>query len=275
MGIYLNPGYENFRRTLSADIYVDKTMMIDVINSFIDKGNSYVCMSRPRRFGKTIAGNMLSAYYSKGCDSHELFDSLKISEVANYEEKLNKYNVIKIDLNSEYQNTKDRENLIDIVSEKIKSEMREEFSKINFSDNDTLAECLIKVYEKEEQSFIIIIDEYDVLVREQVSKPLFDKYLRFLNGLFKSDTLRPAISLAYLTGILPIVRDKIQSKLNNFREYTILNAVQLSEYIGFTSEEVKSLCEEYGMDLTNVKAGMMVIIRMVMRYTIQNPWYCA
>ena len=102
MGIYLNPGYENFRRTLAADIYVDKTMMIDVINRFIDKGNNYICMSRPRRFGKTIAGNMLSSYYSKGCDSHVLFDKLKIASVPDYEEKLNQYNVIKIDLNSEY-----------------------------------------------------------------------------------------------------------------------------------------------------------------------------
>ena len=105
MGIYLNPGYENFRRTLAGDIYVDKTMMLEKLNSFIDKGKNYVCISRPRRFGKTIAGEMISAYYSKGCDSHELFDPLKISGTPGYEDKLNKYNVIKIDMNSEYQNT--------------------------------------------------------------------------------------------------------------------------------------------------------------------------
>ena len=73
MGIYLNPGNENFKEILHADIYIDKTMMISVMNQFIEKGNKYVCISRPRRFGKTIAGNMLSAYYSKGCDSRELF----------------------------------------------------------------------------------------------------------------------------------------------------------------------------------------------------------
>ena len=80
MGIYLNPGNENFRRTLAADIYADKTMMLKTPGSFIDKGKNYVCISRPRRFGKTIASEMISAYYSKGCDSHELFDFLKISE---------------------------------------------------------------------------------------------------------------------------------------------------------------------------------------------------
>ena len=254
MSIYLNPGYENFKITLSADIYVDKTMMIDKINRFIDKGNKYICMSRPRRFGKTIAGNMLSAYYSKGCDSHGLFDSLKIASVPDYEEKLNQYNVIKIDLNSEYQNNEDKENLIKILSEDIKAEMREVFPTIEFADDDTLARCILKVYTATRETFIIIIDEYDVLVREQVSDTLFTKYLSFLNGLFKSDTLRPAISLAYLTGILPVVRDKVQSKLNNFREYTILNAVQLAEYVGFTSDEVKTLCEENGVDFDECKS---------------------
>ena len=248
MGIYLNPGNENFKRALAADIYVDKSGMIGEINRFIDKGNNYICMSRPRRFGKTIAGDMLSAYYSKGCDSHELFDGLKIGSLPGYEEKLNQYHVIKIDLNSEYQNTEDRENLIKIMTEDIKSEMRTEFPEIGFAADDTLARCILKVYAAVKQTFIIIIDEYDVLVREQASEGLFSNYLRFLNGLFKSATLRPAISLAYLTGILPVIRDKVQSKLNNFREYTILNAVGLSEYVGFTSREVEALCGEYGID---------------------------
>ena len=88
MGIYLNPKNENFRRALAADIYVDESMLIAQMNRYIDKGNNYICMSRPRRFGKTIAGNMLSAYYSKGCDSRELFAGLKISKADGYGEKL-------------------------------------------------------------------------------------------------------------------------------------------------------------------------------------------
>ena len=254
MGIYLNPGNENFRRILSADIYVDKTMMISVTNSFIDKGNNYICISRPRRFGKTIAGNMLSAYYSKGCDSKEIFDKLKISSQNEYEEKLNKYNVIKIDLNSEYQMTMDKANLIWSITGYIKKELTAGFPDVEIHDEDTLARCILNIYEATGQTFIIIIDEYDVLVREQADKKLFDEYLSFLNGLFKSDTLRPAISLAYLTGILPIVRDKVQSKLNNFEEYTILKAYELSEYIGFTDDEVKSLCLEYDMDYEECKS---------------------
>ena len=108
MGIYLNPKNENFRGFLKSPIYVDKTMMLKTLNDFIDRENKYICISRPRRFGKTIAGEMISAYYSKGCDSHELFSNLKISKDNGYKEKLNKFNVIKIDLNSEYQNTENK-----------------------------------------------------------------------------------------------------------------------------------------------------------------------
>ena len=248
MGIYLNPGNENFRSMLKAPIYVDKTMMIKTLNDFIDRDNKYVCVSRPRRFGKTIASEMIAAYYSKGCDSHELFEKLKISKAEGYKDKLNKYNVIKIDLNSEYQNTEVRRNFLKELKRDIKEELAEQFSDISFAKNDSLAKCIQKVYEKTGQTFIILIDEYDVLVREQVPQVLFDEFLSFLNGLFKSATLRPAISLAYLTGILPIVRDKIQSKLNNFEEYTILDAKELTEFVGFTLDEVKQLCDEWGMD---------------------------
>ncbi|MBR0397274.1 MAG: AAA family ATPase [Eubacterium sp.] len=247
MGIYLNPGYENFRRIVSADIYVDKTMMIKETNRMIDIGNNYICMSRPRRFGKTFASNMLCAYYSKGCDSGELFAPFKISRDPCFEEKLNQYNVIKIDMNSEYQNTKDKEKLIDRLTGKIKRELEKAFPDIAFEEDDTLAECILQVYAEKEQLFVIILDEYDVLVREKVSGQLFQEYLSFLNGLFKSDTVRQAIALAYLTGILPVVRDKIQSKLNNFREYTILNAGPFAEYVGFTGDEVENLCNEHGI----------------------------
>ncbi len=248
MGIYLNPGYENFRRTLAADIYVDKTMMIAETNRFIDKGNNYVCLSRPRRFGKTIASEMLSAYYSKGCDAKEIFSSYKIANDPSFDSKRNQYNVIKLDWNFEYQNLKDRRDLFAIVTEKIIDEMREVFPTVSFKEHDTLADSILKIYAKTGETFVILMDEYDVFIRERVSQELFQEYLSILNALFKSATLRPAISLAYLTGILPVVRDKIQSKLNNFEEYTILDAMELAEYVGFTAEEVQALCKEYHMD---------------------------
>ena len=249
MGIYLNPGNENFRRIVSSDIYVDKSMMIAQTNRFIDKNNTYVCISRPRRFGKTYASNMLCAYYSKGCESGDLFRELKIANASGYTEKLNKYNVIKIDMNNEYQNISDKDRLIRRLNREVTKEIRRAYRDVEFEeDDDTIAQAILRVYAETGETFIFLLDEYDVLVREKVSQKLFDEYLSFLNGLFKSDTLRPAISLAYITGILPVARDKIQSKLNNFWEYTILDAVELAEYVGFTGDEVKEKCREYGID---------------------------
>ena len=248
MGIYLNPGSENYRSMLKASIYVDKTMMLKTLNDFIDRDNKYICVSRPRRFGKTIAQNMIASYYSKGSDSHDLFGKLKISKAEGYEDKINKYNVIKIDLNSEYQNTLNKDRLIQRLTAEIGKEMGRTFPGVEFTEEDSLAQMILRVYSETGQTFIILIDEYDVLVREQAHEALFNEFLSFLNGLFKSDTLRPAISLACLTGILPIVRDKVQSKLNNFEEYTILDSKELTEFVGFVPEEVKALCEEWGMD---------------------------
>ena len=248
MGIYLNPNNENFTRTTKRDIYVDKTMMIRVLNGFMEVDNTYVCVSRPRRFGKTIAGNMLSAYYSKGCDSRALFAPFKISGDKSFESNLNKLNVIQIDMNSEYRNVLDEDKLLDELQDSIRAEFSEQFPDIAFTESDTVGKCILKAYSQKGEKFVIIIDEYDVLVRESVSQQLFDQYLGFLNGLFKSNTLRPAIALAYITGILPVIRDRIQSKLNNFDEYTILDASELAEFIGFTAPEVQALCNQYGVD---------------------------
>ncbi len=254
MGIYLNPKNSNFTDTLKRPIYVDKTMMIAELNRFIDIDNKYICVSRPRRFGKTIAGNMISAYYSKGCDSKELFSRFKISKDDSFEKYLNKFNVIKLDVNSEYRNALDKNNLIIKITRNIQEEMRKQFESITFYDDDSIADCILKVYQATGEQFVIIMDEYDVLVRENVRQELFTQYLDLLNGLFKSDTVRQGIALAYLTGILPIIRDKVQSKLNNFREYTILDAgKQLAEYIGFTSDEVEELCNKYKIDFSECK----------------------
>lgn len=247
MGLYLNPGNEQFRKAVRADIFIDKSMMISKLNHIFDTENNYVCVSRPRRFGKSMAGNMIAAYYSKGCDSRELFKNLKISQDPSYETNLNNTNVIKIDLNAEYKNVKDKSKLIDAFSEEIKSELRVEFPNVNIKEEDTLPTALTRVYGATGAKFVIIIDEYDVLVREREDELLKD-YLDFLSGMFKNTTLSPAIQLAYLTGILPIVRDKIQSKLNLFREYSMVTPYNLTEFIGFTADETKGLCEKYGMD---------------------------
>ena len=252
MGIYLNPNNVLLKQSRKSEIFIDKSMMIAELNKLVDSENKFLCISRPRRFGKSMAGNMIAAYYSKGCDSRELFNDLKIAQDKSFEEYLNKLNVIKIDLNAEYMMVNDKPNLIEIISKKLKAELSGAFG-MQFSETESLPESLIKVYAATSETFVVIIDEYDVLVREKVPQALFDDYLRFLNAMFKNSTLSPAISLAYLTGILPIVRDKIQSKLNLFTEYSMTNPMNLAEFVGFTAEETKGLCEQYGMDYDECK----------------------
>ncbi len=251
MGLYLNPNADAFTQDINTRIYVDKSLVIDELNKLVCTKDDFVCISRPRRFGKSMAGNMISAYYSKGCNTRDVFSQMKLGQVSNYDRYLNKFNVIKLDLNGWYQNAKVEntvDTLIDEINKYLLKDFRKQFPKIDFADKSSIARCIKEVYMETGEKFVIIVDEYDILVRERVPQTLFDKYLSFLNGLFKDTTLRPAIALAYITGIIPVVRDKVRSKLNEFTEYTMIRPRQFAGMIGFTEEDVKELCEKYGMD---------------------------
>ena len=251
MGLYLNPNADAFQMGLNTEIYVDKSLILSELNKLVSSQGNFVCLSRPRRFGKSMAGNMISAYYSKGCDTREVFSQMKLGQEPGFDKYQNKFNVIKLDLNGWYQNAIVENSVVSLIEEINKSllvDFRKQFPEIEFEEKSSLARCIKEVYAEIGEKFVIIIDEYDVLIREQVPQSLFDSYLSFLNGLFKDTAIRPAIALAYITGIIPIVRDKVQSKLNEFTEYTMLNSGRLSGHVGFTREEVEALCEQYGMD---------------------------
>ncbi|MBO5798987.1 MAG: AAA family ATPase [Paludibacteraceae bacterium] len=250
MGLYLNPNADAFMEDKGTRIYVDKSLLIRELNSVVSTKEDFVCLSRPRRFGKSMAGNMISAYYSKGCDTREVFSQMKLGQEPDFDKYLNKFNVIKLDLNELYQKSKTEDlgmDLISFMQKAVTDEFKEQYSDIEFESN-SISSCILQVYKQLGEKFVIIIDEYDVLIREQVPQKLFDSYLSLLNALFKGTTIRPAIALAYITGIIPIVRDKVQSKLNEFAEYTMLDAAQFAPHVGFTAEETKALCEQYGCD---------------------------
>ena len=251
MGLYLNPNADAFMEDKGTRIYVDKSLLIRELNSIVSTKEDFVCLSRPRRFGKSMAGNMISAYYSKGCDTRDVFSQMKLGQEPGFDKYLNKFNVIKLDLNGWYQRAIQRNRkdlLLTDIHETLVDEFKVAFPTLSFCSGETLDQCILKVYAETGEKFVIIIDEYDVLIREQVPQSLFDSYLSFLNGLFKDTAIRPAIALAYITGIIPIVRDKVQSKLNEFTEYTMLDAAQFAPHVGFTAEETKALCEQYGCD---------------------------
>ena len=253
MGIYLNPNNFLFRENLNGDIYVDKSMLIEKLNNLIDKPDKYICVSRPRRFGKTMMTNLITAYYSKGCDSRELFSNLKIAQTPDWDRNLNKFNVIKFDVQEIASFIEDERNLPKEINNSVNSELIKAYPQAGINIDDHLGKALLKVYGATGEQFILIMDEYDVMVREKVSQEAFHNYLKFLNGLFKNSEVRNALHLAYLTGILPIVRDRIQSKLNEFKEYSMINPRNFSGFIGFTEDEVKNVCQSHNMDFEECK----------------------
>ena len=238
MGRFVNPDNSAFQAALNSRIYVDKTGLIACMNEVLDSTDAYICNSRPRRFGKSYAANMLAAYYSKGAESEKMFSDLEIGKSEDFKKHLNKYDVIHIDVQWFLINCEDADNVVPYITRVVLDELREVYPEILRQEVVSLPDALSLVKDKTGQKFIIIIDEWDVLIRdESANKKVQDEYIRFLRGMFKGTEPTKYIQLAYLTGILPIKKEKTQSALNNFREYSMLNAGCLASYIGFTEDE--------------------------------------
>ena len=249
MGIYLNPGNNRFKRNINSEIYVDKTKLIEYTNSVINTSQSYICISRPRRFGKTITANMLSSYYDKSVDSHELFKNYKISKSKSYKEHLNKYNVINLNIQSFLSEVKDKNKVIDYLEHEVIGELSLKYEYIK--GIDVLSKAFNLIYINEQEQFIFIIDEWDAILRENRNdKELQNKYLDFLRNLFKD---KDYVGLVYMTGILPIKKYGTHSALNMFDEYSMIRMRELSSYTGFTEEEVEGLCKKYDMNFDEMK----------------------
>ena len=251
MGLYVNPGNEEFyNASLRSKIYVDKTEMIKFTNSQLFGEHKNICVSRPRRFGKSIAANMLVAYYSRGCDSKELFEKFKIAEDAGFEEHLNKYNVIHLNMQQFLGRTKTIDEMLELLTRKVTRELKREFSDVTYYEED-LVSVIEEIYSQTHSFFIFIIDEWDCIFRVKGNDTDAQKiYLNFLRNLLKN---QPYCVLAYMTGILPIKKYGEHSALNMFDEYSMTNQRELAEFTGFTEQEVQELCPAYDMPYEKMK----------------------
>lgn len=251
MGIYLNPGNTLFQQAVNTPTYVDKSMLIEYANTMLNTEHKELCVSRPRRFGKSMAANMLVAYYSRGCDSRELFKNLKIAQNPDFEKHLNKYNVIHINMTDFTEDTNNMNEMIAEIQKALLYELTDVFSDVRFYDSTKLFRTLKDVYDKYKTSFIFIIDEWDCIFREfKNDTDSQNMYLKFLRNLLKN---QPYSALVYMTGILPVKKYGDQSALNMFDEYSMTNAEPIEEFTGFTEEEVCALCREYQMDFNEMK----------------------
>lgn len=251
MGVYLNPDNEKFFQAVNSDVYVDKTGLIAHANKMMRTLKKYLCVSRPRRFGKSIAADMLTAYYSKGCDSKELFAGLQIAENENFEKHLNQYNVVFLNIQEFLSRSGSMGEMLDRIKRLLIRELKAEYPDVDYFDELDLIQCMQDVYQHTKCPFIIIMDEWDCIFRVHRSdKEAQGQYLDFLRDFFKD---KGYIYLAYMTGILPVKKYGTHSALNMFTEYSMLEPGPLAPYVGFTEGEVAGLCQRYDMDMAEMK----------------------
>ena len=283
MGIYLNPDNIDFQEALNSKIYIDKTGLMKYTNSVIRTEDKYICVSRPRRFGKSMAANMLVAYYSKGCDSREMFSSYKISEDESYEKHLNKYNVIHINMVNFIDRRKPVSESLLNLNNKIIRELKKENEDVDCSDWNDLISVLGEVFNEKRVPFIFVIDEWDCvfrIIKDKESEQT--EYLEYLRNLLKKQKY---VALAYMTGILPIKKYGEHSALNMFTEISMTNAAPIQEFTGFTEEEVYDLCQVYKKDFNEIKLwydgynvdGISIynpksVVECISRGTFRNYW---
>ncbi len=245
MGVYLNPGNKGFWESIRSEIYVDKTGLIAETNQCINTEQKFLCVSRPRRFGKSMALKMLAAYYSCGCDSKELFAGRSIAGHPTYKKYLNRYDVVFLNM-QQFLIEAASGKVTEYLEQEVLEELNEEYGTVLKGREMGLATAFRKIYAKTDKQFIFLIDEWDCVMRErQESETLQKQYLDFLRNLLKD---QPYIALAYMTGILPVKKYGQHSALNMFWEYSMTNQFAFEEYTGFTEDEVKVLCEKYAMD---------------------------
>ena len=251
MGTYLNPDNSKFQESINSDIYVDKTGLITYTNSVIHTQQKCICVSRPRRFGKSMAANMLSAYYSRGCDSKELFQNLEIAEDAQFETYLNQYDVIFLNVQEFLSQSKNIDEMISLIRRSVLWDLLGEYPEFRYFDTSNLTRTMQDVYQQTKCPFVVIIDEWDCVFREyKTDRETQERYLDFLRDLLKD---KGYIHLVYMTGILPIKKYGTHSALNMFDEFSMIEPGPLASYVGFTETEVQKLCGQYGMELEEVK----------------------
>lgn len=252
MGLYVNPGNVAFEIARFSDLYIDKSMLIAKMNLVYKTEKRFICVSRPRRFGKSMAANMLSAYYSCGCDSSSLFAGLKIEGDGTYKAHLNRHHVIRLDVQRFLESERDLETFISEIESSVAWELEKEFPECDgFGENGRLKTILSRIFDQTGNGFIFIIDEWDCVFRiAKERKDIQKGYLDFLRGLFKGAEY---VELAYMTGILPIKKYGEHSAINIFDEYSMIDPADLAEFFGFTEKEVLGLCEKKDIDFQELQ----------------------
>ncbi len=252
MGSYLNPGSERFRESLRSQIYVDKTGLIERTNARVRTAQKYVCISRPRRFGKSMAIDMLTAYYGRAEDASGLFDGLKISRSPSFREHLNQYDVIRINMQDFLSAAHNMTEMLAMLQRYLTAELLDSFETVRYRDKSNLIQIMKDIYARTKRAFVILIDEWDCLFREyKQDLEAQRQYLDFLRAWLKD---KDYVALAYMTGILPVKKYGTHSALNMFLEYSMIDPGDFAGFFGFTEDEVRELCGANEMSFEEARA---------------------
>lgn len=252
MGTYINIGNAGFQ-SVRNDEYVDKSRLIAVVNGTLFTERRFSCVTRCRRFGKSLAAKMLAAYYDRSVDSRALFEDLQIVHDPSFEKHLNKYPVIYLDLSAFTERFKN-DSIVDRIKEKLREDILEAYPQVKVKDDDDLMEVLLRINDATGDTFILIVDEWDAICREfPTTSPAMDNYVGWMRRMFKDVNAARVFAGVYMTGILPIKKYKTESALNNFIEYSMVEPVDMGQFFGFTKDEVRALAARHGMDFDELE----------------------
>ncbi len=283
MGIYLNPNNFDFQMALNSRIYVDKTGLISYTNNLLMTEQRFICVSRPRRFGKTMAANMLTSYYNRGSDSISQFTDLKIAKNPGFKNHLNRYHVIRLNMQDFLSKSNTMNTMINCIQKEVLFDLTVAFPNVRYYNNTDLVRSLQDIFAYSSIPFIFIIDEWDCVFRvKKNDQAAQTKYLDFLRNLLKDHSY---VALAYMTGILPIKKYGQHSALNMFYEYSMMDAAPIQEYTGFTEAEVKELCAQYRVSYDSMQKwydgytvnGVSIynprsVVESILRGNFNNYW---
>ncbi len=254
MGLYINKGNNGFRESRNSE-YVDKSGLIAIVNKTLFTRQKFSCVTRCRRFGKSMAAQMLAAYYDLSCDSRSLFAGLEIEHDASFEEHLNKYPVIYLDMTDFFTRFKKHDDIVERIDKAVRDDLATVYPQVPQKEDDDLMELMLRIVYDTKKPFFFIIDEWDIICREYAKpSPLYkqhpevmDEYVNWLRRMFKSFNATDAFAGVYITGILPIKKYKTQSAMNNFLEYSMVEPGHMGRHFGFTKEEVQQLAVKHQM----------------------------
>ena len=252
MGIFINIGNMGFQSARNGE-YIDKSGLIRVVNNTLNTERRFSCVTRCRRFGKSMAAKMLCAYYDQSCNSRHLFADLEIANDPDFERYLNKYPVIYLDMTAFVSRFKD-DSIVEQVQQKLKEDILKAYPQIEVRESDDLMETLLAIYAETHQQFFMIIDEWDAICREfATGSSAMDTYVNWLRRMFKEVNAVNVFAAVYMTGILPIKKYKTESALNNFQEYSMVETRRMSKFFGFTKDEARTLASQHNMPFAELE----------------------